>query len=201
MASQLTGLFRTLSWSDFRVVQASAPGPNDPPADAAATAVNVNPSGLNLQGSPPNLSLADTIVVNIVFDRSNSFKNSWVVTMSPSDQARLLSHEQGHYNLTALLARDFFLQLMAMKGNAYASAADMQNDLNAAQAATVARTQEISDAYDAGTSHGTDPDGQSKWLGYIQTAFTQPVNPPQTTPDGTPIKVKIIDVLSAANEI
>ena len=201
MASQLLNLFRTLSWSDFPTRQASAPGPNDPPADAAATMVNVLPSGLSLAGSPPNLRLADTITVTIAFDPVNSYKNSWVMTMPQAFQDNMLVHEQGHYNLTALLARDFFLQLMAMKANAYATAAAMQADLNAAQAATVARAQEISDDYDAGTSHGSDANGQATWNGYITTAFNQAASPPQTAADGTPIKVKLIDVLTQANAI
>jgi hypothetical protein len=201
MASQLLNLFRTLSWSDFPTRQTNAPQPGDPPADAAATLVNVNPTGLSLTGSPPNLQLADTILVTIAFDSANSYKNSWVMTMSAAFQANMLVHEQGHYNLTALLARDFFLQLMAMKRNGYASAAAMQSDLNAAQAATVVRAQEISDDYDTGTSHGADPVGQATWNGYITTAFNQAVTPPQTAADGTSIKVKLIDVLSGAGAI
>ena len=90
MASQLLNLFRTLSWSDFPTRQASAPGPNDPPADAAATMVNVLPSGLSLAGSPPNLRLADTITVTIAFDPVNSYKNSWVMTMPQAFQDNML---------------------------------------------------------------------------------------------------------------
>jgi hypothetical protein len=201
VASQLNGLFRTLSWSDFRTVQ-STPPTADAPADAANTQVKIGLTGVQLYGDDPtSMTLNDTIVVTISFDAANSTKGSWIVSQSQASQAALLAHEQGHYNIGALLGRDYFLRIMALKGKTYSSSADLQTDLDAASAATITRLQEISDDYDTGTTHGMDPTGQATWLGFIQKAFTQPRTPFQNAADGKPIKVELVDVLSAAGAI
>ena len=199
MASQLIGLFKKLTWNDFPQKQANPPGPGVF-ADAALTSVAVRLGGVNLSGDVGDLSLADTITVTISLG-PKSFKNSWLSKRTPMEQQTLLAHEEGHYDLGALIARDYFLQVMQLKGNSYADSAALQADLDPIAQATIARIQEVSDDYDTATKNGSDAAAQAKWFGYIKKAFTQPAIPAATTPDGTIIKVEILKVLGDAGEL
>lgn len=199
MASRLVGLVKKLSWNDFSSKQAKPPGPGVF-ADAALTSVAVGLSGASLSGDTGDLSLADTITVTISLAHK-SFKNSWLAQRTPAEQVTLLAHEQGHYDLGALIGRDYFLQVMQLKGNSYADSAALQVDLNAVAAATIARIQEVSDDYDTATKNSSDTVAQAKWLGYIKKAFTQPKFPAETAADGTAIKLEILGVLGDAGEL
>ena len=76
----------------------------------------------------------------------------------------LLAHEQGHYDLTVLMARDFLreTQQLALRST---------NEVNfrAAYEALVTRytpyLQKVQDLYDAESKHSLDPSGQFKWTG------------------------------------
>jgi hypothetical protein len=81
---------------DYRIV------PSDPSGDAAYTAM-----------SPPWSWSGLTPTVSVAVDRSKS----WVLA-SQVMNAYLRSHEQGHFDITALIARDFFNQWPASANNA-----------------------------------------------------------------------------------
>jgi len=200
MPSSLFGLRRTLTWGDFPTVQADAPADDAPAADGANTSVHPT---LNFvwSGDPPNIVIRDGLVVRVNFDTAGSYKYSWVAAMSAADRATLLTHEQGHYDIAALLAREYFFQMVALRANTYPSADAVNADKEAARLATIGRQQEIFDLYDAGTSHGTDPSGQATWSGYVRTAFTQPAIPPSAPVSGVQVMKSILDVLSDASEI
>ena len=200
MPSSLVGLRRTLSWSDFRTIPSDPPGDGDPPQDAANTSVQPT---LNFawSGDPPSIVITDGIVVRVNFDPAGSYKYSWVASWPAGDRARLLTHEQGHYDLAALLAREYFFQVVALRANTYGSVDDLNADKEAARVATIGRQQEIFDFYDTGTSHGTDASGQATWSGYVTTAFTQAATPVRPPVSGIPVMKSILDVLSDANQI
>ena len=200
MPSSLFGLRRALTWGDFRTVQADPPADDAPPADAANTSVQPT---LNFawSGDPPNISIRDGLVVRVNFDAAGSYKYSWVAGMSAGDRAALLAHEQGHYDIAALLAREYFFQLVALRANSYPSVDALNADKDAARIATIGRQQEIFDLYDTGTSNGTNAAGQATWSGYVRTAFTRPAVPPSPPVSGVQVMKSILDVLSDASEI
>jgi hypothetical protein len=140
--------------------------------------------------------IRDSIHVDIRYQRHQSWVANWVFNRPQSYQDGLLAHEQGHYNLLALLGRDFFLSLMRLKAITYPSRGGVQADMDAAFMATAGKGQALQDRYDADTQTGTNATQQARWLGFITTAFTMPVSPPQTAADGTPVKMPILAVLT-----
>lgn len=195
MPSRLTNLQKTLTWADFPHVARPEPAANVS-AHGAQIGVEIVNQGLGLDHpAGGGVRIRDTIHVDIHYRRDQSWVANWVFDRSQSYQDALLAHEQGHYNLVALLGRDFFLSLMRLKPTVYPNAGAAQSDLNAS-AATAAKAQTLQDRYDADTQNGTNSTQQARWLGFINTSFTTPVSPPQTAADGVAIKVPILAVLA-----
>ena len=85
-------------------------------------------------------------------------------------------HEQGHYNITALIGRDFFQALLLLLTKTYTNSASAKADLTATRAKFLAQAQPTSDRYDLDTQNGTDLAKQSQWNGLMSTAFGQTSN-------------------------
>jgi hypothetical protein len=129
-------------------------------------------------------------------------------------QQELLEHEQGHYDITALVARDLFIHLMQLKGSNYPNAAAGQRDFVDWVNMYQSKRQKIQTAYDAETGHSqanvfvpstnlfTPPHQkgapQIKWEGLIASAFTTPRPSGELAPDKAPYKVELEDVLIKA---
>jgi hypothetical protein len=197
MPSVLRGLFKTLAWSDF-AVRPEAP----PKAGQVAVAARTDTTN-SLVARPEQIPetkkfrLADTVQVNIFLNASGTFQKSWVATtMSQSQRDDLLSHEQGHYDIHALLSRDFFLAVMELKSNEYDTPGGLTVDINAAQRATTDKSSAVQATYDTETGTGSKPTEQAKWKAMIQSAFDTAASPPRSAADGTPIKVTLLSVLS-----
>lgn len=199
MASQLQGLFRTLTWNDFKQVTKPAPGPGQS-ASAAQTRTNVGTNNFSLppiRGTQPQqYQLANMITVSITLDAANCWKANWLATLTQAEQDRLLKHEQGHYDLVALLGRDYFLELMQLKANTYTKMSDFEADRKALDAQFLKQIQPIQDKYDSDTTHGRVQARQDAWNGFIQSAFTMVRIPAVTDAGGIPLKQPILDVLS-----
>ena len=93
MPSRLTGLVYAVKWSDFQ---------GQVPAGATHTAhidtrMNLQFGWRQRQGQ---VSLADNVVMTVLIRR----QQSWAKTTGRT--ASLLAHEQRHYDITALMARD-----------------------------------------------------------------------------------------------
>jgi hypothetical protein len=197
MPSQLTGLFKTLTWNDYPVRQEAPPKPGQTVVAALTDATHTLTAHHAVVPGTKKLKLADSVVCSISLDQTTSFKKSWVMTtLSQTEQDALLSHEQGHYDLHALLARDFFLRIMELKLKIYTSGVDLTTDISTAQKATVDKSKAVQKKYDDETKTGADKTEQAKWKGFISNAFTMPATPPQSTIDGIPIKIPILTVLS-----
>jgi hypothetical protein len=206
MPSKLEGLFKTLAWSDFQK-KSFTPQPGVV-AHLAATAVTIvptlpNPTIIPVPGKKNAYQLSDNVVIKITFSASQSWVADWVFTQPKTYQDNLLKHEQGHYDLTALLARDLFVDLMLLKSQTFTSAGEGINAIKAILApfqTVPSIAQKVTDKYDdkSQTHNGTDQAAQAKWDGYIKKAFSDPRNPPTSSPDGTAHKVRIVDVLKSA---
>ena len=197
MSSKLTGLFRKLTWSDFQSPQ-PASNPNNMKAEAHP---EFSPSGAATKsvgkGATQTWQLDDTITVAITFDSAKSWVLSSVASMSQQDKDKLLNHEQGHYNLVALLARDMFIELMKLKETRISSSAVVAQEVQAIHTRYKNIAQPLQDIYDSKTQtdHGRDAAKQTLWDGYINTAFTQVRVPTGSAPDGTTYKEEILSVL------
>ncbi|MEQ1907995.1 MAG: hypothetical protein ABMA15_04185 [Vicinamibacterales bacterium] len=204
MPSSFTGLIRTLAWSDFPTRKANPPGPG-----ASRTAANtatdipaVNVAFQPIKGTrPAKLGLVDNVHVSVTLDAKKSFVFSWVFSESQQVQDDLLNHEQGHYNLSALVARDFFVDLMLLKPQTFATG---QGGINAYQKIydhSLKKLAKIHKLYDDDV-HPEQSSGKSRgpaqriWDGYIATAFTQARSSGTQAPDGALHKTRLIEVLT-----
>jgi hypothetical protein len=207
MASRLENLFKTLTWNNFP--HKSLTPPPGKRIHVALTSVSINPSLPSLiiipvPGSRPAVyQLSDNVVIKVEFDRNGSWVSDWVFTQPQAFQDQLLNHEQGHYNLTALVARDLFVDLMLLKLQTFRSSSDGINAIRPLIAPLQTRphiSQRISDLYDSvhQTENGYKDAVQKRWDGYIRSAFTTPRPGGTTAPGGVAHKVRILDVLHNA---
>jgi hypothetical protein len=117
--------------------------------------------------------------VTVTFQRQ-SWVASFLFTWSQADQDALLGHEQSHYLISALSARDYFNELLAIRQRDYPTTAAGLMDIRVVQARfTQASIQAIHDKYDQDTHH--DPVRnqmvQTIWTSCLQGAlrFNQPL--------------------------
>ena len=205
MASSLTGLMRQLTWADFATRRGPAPRAGVL-MTAAVTEARLRLSGLAFRHDPAQargtVSLVDSLHIAISLHAS-SFKMDWLASQPAGFQADLLNHEQGHYWITALLARDLFVDMMLQQSEVYASDAAGMAAFNAIKADSVDKIQAIQDMYDRevhpeqaqGLSRGPI---QQQWDTIFRSAFTNPRASGTTTPDGTPHKARLVVVIRAS---
>src|SRR5882672_5039657 len=109
MGSSLSGLRKPLAWAQFTPKKMPKPEAGEKRTAALTNAAySVSPyQSVPVAGKQPaQFKLKDDIVVNITL-KPDSWVATWVLDKgTPSDErARLLKHEQGHYDIVALLAR------------------------------------------------------------------------------------------------
>lgn len=202
MPSKLVGLIKTLQWNDFGKPRKDAPPKPGQVKTAAFTKAVPSFTGVNFNAAPgtKQLQLADTVTVTVTLS-STSFVNDWVFTvMDQAFQDALLNHEQHHYDIGALLARDFFIDIMQMKAKTFASATAANTEFNTIKAATIDKQKKVEDLYDAETQSGRIAAQQTNWDGFIKSAFTTPRPGGGSAPDGKPYKKTLIQVLKDAGK-
>src|SRR5262245_44515391 len=138
MPSKLVGLFKPLIWSDYGTPRKDAPPKPGQIKTAAFTKAVPSFTGVNFTPvpgtKPTQLQLADTVTVTVTL-ASSSFVNNWVFSvMDKAFQDALLNHEQHHYDIGALLARDFFIDIMQLKAKTYATGAAANSEFNTIKA-------------------------------------------------------------------
>jgi hypothetical protein len=167
----------------------------------AQSAPGFSPTGIGTQtegqGATQTWKLTDTINVAVTWDSAKCWVLPSVAGMAADEKTRLLNHEQGHYNLAALLARDMFLEMMQLKGSRFSSSSAIATEVKALHARYSGVAQPLQDLYDAKTQtdHGRDKTAQAKWDAFIQTAFTKERVPQILTPDGKAYKEEILGIL------
>jgi hypothetical protein len=174
MSSKLNGLDRQLAWREYQNKPGAAPGPGQA-ATAALTFSGWQGSAVHFINHGGRFELVDDVTVSITFSTPKSWVMGWALNKPTPFPADLLNHEQGHYTITALIARDFFTDVMLLKDQNFATA----NEGNAAVAEirknTLNKMQAVQDLYDAevhpeqdsGLSRGPK---QQAWDGCFDTA-------------------------------
>jgi len=189
MPSRLVGLIKPLSWSDFQGI----PDPGKPRLLAFTSATfnlpTLSPTAIPGTGT---FHFEDNVVLTITMNSQKSWKRQ----AQPSND--LLKHEQGHYDIVALIARDLFIEIMQLKPKTYANGPAALADLRPILTKFGGKVQKISDIYDSAqqTNHGGNAPQQLAWNAMIKRAFTEPRIPAMSAPDGTPYRVPFLDVLS-----
>ena len=209
MASSLSGLIRTLIWSDFPHRQGTAPTAGHS-ATAAFTSSSFQASGASFHsvaGShPAHFQLVDNISLTVKFNGHQSFVMSWLFSRPQQFQTDMLNHEQQHYNITALVSRDFFVDVMLLKHQNFANARAgisavrliRQRSLNKIGNIQTLYDQEVHPEQNSGQSRGPI---QQNWDRFVQTAFTQARSPASQAPDGTSHKVRLVEVLTQNGKV
>jgi hypothetical protein len=176
MSSKLNGLERQLTWRDYSTRHGAAPGPNQV-RTGAQTGSGFRSTGIHFaqprRGG--NFELVDNITVSITFDAHQSWMMDWVLTQPDPFATDLLNHEQGHYTITALIARDYFVDIMLLKDQTFATNQDGLNAERKISKATLDKMSAVQSLYDAevhpeqgrGLSRGPD---QQAWDGFFETA-------------------------------
>jgi hypothetical protein len=194
MTSTLSGVPRTLKWSDFRAVT-TAPGGVP---FGAETVVTHHVSGLHpvkVQASRTDLFLLpDSITVSVTLAT-----DSWRLTSLENDKW-LLRHEQGHYDVYALMIRDWFTDVVAMIPQPWAMN-DLNEQLHDLKETYLDRITSIQNSYDSDTEHDQNGEDQWVWWSVIRRAMELHRMPLTPGPDGRLLKLRLLDALRTANLI
>jgi hypothetical protein len=152
----LTGLTKTLAWTDYDKKDSSP----QPPLDAF-TFTGFKPTGtMKSEKTADNKFKVNpnTLDVEIYFDKTKS----WVVTGKEGD--KLLKHEQGHYNITAIAGREFHDEALkltaATEKDLFAAVTKLYQDTHATRSSLHKMYDEDPNC---GTDHGVKKDKQSQW--------------------------------------
>jgi hypothetical protein len=196
MPSKLIGVGRRLNWNDFK----EADAPADAPHAAAGVYLHHKVSGAAPNKLFPNAErpmyyLADTITIQIVLTDA-TFRAPGVAKMKADEKAALLAHEQGHYDIYALILRDYFYELQTLTGRYYDSQADLVSRLSALKATYLDRTDEMQKLYDTDTEHSLDGAEQKAWLRAIRRATKLKRQPIARGKSGAPLERRLFDVLT-----
>src|SRR5262249_18345296 len=150
-----------------------APGPGEW-VDAAETFAGIGPVEVNLvlvaDSKPPVFRLVDNMIVRITHDSKRSWRATWIQSKPKAVRERLLHHEQRHYDIAALIGRDFFLELMQLKRRTYENQAALQRDLETLNSSIRSKAQAVQNRYDEDTEHGKKQDQQDRWDKMIEAA-------------------------------
>ena len=199
--SQLNNITHQVTWAEFGNRKHDPMPAAGTVAPAAFTQPLIRTSGFQLAGipgsKPPKARLKDTIVVGVSLDPV-SWAQDWVFTLPRAKQDDLLNHERGHFSIGALLARDFYYDLLELRKKEYASPNEANSDFDKLRDARNAAFKAIVDKYDVETTHGGVASQQARWDGFFSSARTAIRVPAETGPDGAPLKIRLVDFLRQA---
>jgi len=170
----VTALTRKLKWDDFKKEDKAAPTPGVVATSAAThTELGIGPLGVQpvANSKPVKYKLDREPTVNVDF-KDDSWVAKYVFDWDQDKQDALLDHEQLHYLISAISARDCLEQLKKLQQKTYSDSADAVSDVTEAQ--KILDVQDIQDKYDADTkgqpsSFVTE---QTKWATTIRASLT-----------------------------
>jgi hypothetical protein len=170
----LEGHDETLGWQDF---QGTAPARRSGGDDAECEARFDMAYDYDWDDNPKSRGYrVGHVQVKVILDRATN----WVVPGSKS--AALLKHEQGHYDIVALVGRDLYNELTGWDSTTppkrFRKETDLKNAVDRlsrqakALAARLAGKPGQVGLYDAQTNHGKDTTAQDAWNKALESART-----------------------------
>ncbi len=151
----ITGFNHNVRWSEFREV-------NQRPANETEDAYIAVTFSYNYRTQTSRQNCRVTSVTTRISVNRNA---AWVLRSQKS--AQLLRHEQGHYDITALGAREVHRRISALSAAQCSSiGTDAQNIRNEVQQTINQKNLR----YDNQTSHGTNATAQQRWETSIRRA-------------------------------
>lgn len=211
--SKLVGLKYKVKWDDYQGKAGSSSSSSGTTIYARTNAQAVITfaggkanaiTGSAFDKSGGAYTLKNSVELTISLDKKQSWKN--IGSLTDTQKQLLLEHEQGHYDITALFARDEFIEIMGLKSRSFPSmkeAGDTVVAIIKKYQALIAAVDLLYDdpkqtAHKAFESGSTKPAAQKKWEGYFETARTKHRTPEVQAPDGAYYKVPLAEVLRGA---
>jgi hypothetical protein len=117
---------------------------------------------------------------------------------SGRDQVWLIKHEQGHYDIDALLARDFFERVRSMIGQPFSSARSALDQVTVHHNATRGRADALNKLYDDdiyAIENSIDRVEQWNWWCAIERARQLHRSPPERDAEGRLLNVELVNAL------
>ena len=157
-AAHVEGWPRCLTWGDFTELASRPPGETE---DAQIHTETAGPDEATVERVGNGMRVRDLTLALTVIST-----DTWVVGSQRTD--RLLNHEQGHFDITGLVARDMARQILRAR-------AQSLNELQRQVRRLIARYNNLADRltnqYDRQTDHGRNQASQRKWNDQIQQAI------------------------------
>jgi len=155
---QISGWPRSISWDEFKDLSARPTGETE---DAQIHSEVDQPSRVSVVREGGVYRVTSLTVTLRTVDEDN-----WVVTSQKS--ADLLSHEQGHYDITGLTGRDMGNEIVAVRAR---SRDDLQTKVTQIIEKYRRRAKALTERYDTETDHSRNRQAQKKWDDAIQSAM------------------------------
>jgi hypothetical protein len=163
---------RELTWKDFPEDYRTEPLPEEDSV-AAETVVSVNDDHQWIEDSK-GFKLVAEPTVRVGFP-GESWVASYVSKWSKEQRDALLGHEQTHYLIGVLSARDELNELRKTAKKTYKTQEALQADLDKAEG--LGSFQDINEKYDADTEHHPleKKEEQARWSKAVREAVNQQV--------------------------
>jgi hypothetical protein len=146
------------------------------------------------QGSA--FAIPDTLVVKVSITPDSWRLTSLSAATGPK-QVWLIKHEQGHYHIDALLARDFYERVRSLMGLTFANASEAWTRLADHRAATIGRADALNQDYDDDTENSQNGNEQWNWWCAIERARQLHRSPLERDRNGHLLKMELVDALTS----
>jgi hypothetical protein len=162
---------KTLSWASFGTPKTSVPGSYAGSHTDCHIEIDI---GYTHGGATLDSASGDYKLKNISVTVKTIATGTWVLkgVSKQADQAAILKHEQGHYNIAGITARDVETALKALRNS---DKSDLLNDVSTTADDIIASGQTEEETYDGsvadgGTDNGNDVTQQAAWNSKIAAA-------------------------------
>ena len=160
----LTNFNKTISWNDFNKVPARPPGKSE---DAVISATwDIDVPEFAMKG---NAIVLGKYTVNVFLVKEKCNVVTDIATGSKS--AELLKHEQGHFDIVALGAREFHTKAAGLSA---ATEDELNAKLKKLREDMTDKTDAVDERYDKATNHSINTDVQQIWNTKINAAKLNP---------------------------
>ena len=157
---RLTGWPRQISWDEFKDVATRPAGETE---DAQIDTQTLQPERVGVTREQGQFRLGNfTVKLSVIRN------NSWVVANQKSDT--LLAHEQGHFDITGLVARDLAKALGALR---VGTTDELQREVSRLFEAYDTWAKSLSKQYDDETGNSRNAKVQAEWEARIRTCMQQ----------------------------
>ena len=157
----LNGFTYNVTWSDFSILQSR-------PANVKEDA-QIHP-----EIRPSNFKLGkrgrEVIIKDVQIDIALVSSDCWVLA-SQSSNVALLKHEQGHYDIVALSARELFNSFLNLSA---VSTHKLQEKASALQNSMQTKIELVNKRYEEKTKNSRDKAEQAKWDKSLATEKQKP---------------------------